>query len=234
MPSPTPTTTGGSATWLLTPRPTSGAIACALERPACALHAHAVARPVHRQHGERRCRPGGRARPCPARGRTCNWSLPHHASSDVTAASTGAPSAPRAATAWSRRSPWPARSSSRLGRQRGGVGDRQLGVRGPLVDRVADDLGVLRRPRQSDRRDRVEVADEDARLEAGGAGVIEAAIGGDDGGVARDGGDGAAVERRCTGDHDDGVVGHAFPPPALPGSGSRVGGGNRPLSPLVR
>ena len=71
-------------------------------------------------------------------------------------------------------------------------------------------------------------------VEPGGPGVVEPAVGGDERGVARDRGDGAPVERRGSGDHDDRRrCSCAIPPPALPGSGSRVGGGSHPLSPPV-
>ena len=65
------------------------------------------------------------------------------------------------------------------------------------------DLRVLDGPRQPDRADRVEVADEQVGVEPGGAGVVEPAVGGHDVGTGWHGGDRTRVQGGRAGDHHD-------------------------------
>ena len=117
-----------------------------------------------------------------------------------TPASAGAPSAPSAATAWSRRSPGRRRAGSAPGRTsrrgRWPARCRSPPCRpGGARPRRAPTPRPARWPRSSRGRRRAR------RVEPGGAGVVEPAVGGDRrrrrAGI---GGDGAPVERRGAGD----------------------------------
>ncbi len=167
---------------------------------------------------------------------TYSWSLPHHASNEPHAASSGAPSAPSAATAWSRRSPWPATSRIRCGASVAAWATASSVSVAPLstgwrTTSVCSDAHARPIAEIESRSPTRMLGSSPAALawsRPPSAAMIVASRG--MAATAR------AIERRCAGDHHHGrrrwscVV---LPPPALPGSGSRVGGGSHPLSPLV-
>ena len=170
-----------------------------------------------------------------ARGRRAAGRRPTTPRATPHAASAGAPSAPRAATAWSSRSPWPATSRiSWSGRAAAAwatassvsVAALSTGWRTTSVCSDAQARPIAEIESRSPTRTLGSSPAARAWSRPPSAAMIAASRG--TAATAR------AIERRCAGDHHDRVVlMRCIPPPALPGSGSRVGGGSHPLSPLV-
>jgi hypothetical protein len=150
------------------------------------------------------------------------WALPITASTAMPA-SSGVASALSTPWAWSRRPPQ--------------VCEGEFGIGGVLVGGGPQNRHVeVTEARESRSRDRVEVADRDIRCHAEGERRVDARVGRNDHvevPKVRHG-----THFRTTRDDECSFVDrgwfHRFPPPALPGSGSRVGGGGHPLSPSIR
>ena len=235
IPVVTATATRRAAASLLTPRPTSGSRSWSTSGQRAPVDGDAAARAVHREQRERRAR---RSR-----------------SSSTVARARGRrgagrrPTKPRAR----RRRRAPARRARRGRRRRGRGGHGLPGEQhDPLRARA-------RRRRRAPARCRSPslstgwrttsacsvahaspAAETESRSPTRTAGASPAARAWSSPPSAamttrrRDRGDGAPVERRRSGDHDDRARSSWIPPPALPGSGSRVGGGGHPLSPPIQ
>ena len=211
-PAATSTRHGGSSTSLDTPSPTSGArsaSASGQREPVIVTPRHGPCRASSENvvpAGSATCtgRPGRAIR---------TWSAPHQPSTTGTSARASAAEGAEGGDGVVETIAAAGDEDDAFGVHRRGARQRQLGVGRRLVGRVALDRDVRRRPVEPGGVTRSRGRRPARRDQSGGAGMVEAAVGGDDRGRRRQRQHGDGIERRAAGRHHHGVAcsfGHRF------------------------